>query len=235
MVKKFIFLLLFLSFLFCEVIFDLKFSEDIILLGRVKTGDEKNPIYVDIVGSDFEIGKIENIEGLFFKRDKKHHCIILNSEKLLKEFSDEINIEFTFLYKSTENFDEKNRGGVHSIISQYEVFGDKRSFSIYLWEDTETKKSNINFSISNNGKDVITFSTPAILEPEKIYNAKISFKIGEYVKIYVNDQLKCDKKLEIKEIFKSEIPISIGCRFYNSSPINFFNGILFKLKIYKKE
>jgi len=235
MIKKFIFLLLFPVFLFSEVIFDLKFSEDMILLGRVKTGEEKNPIYVEIVGKNFEIEKIENIEGLSFKRGKKHYCKILNSGKLLKEFSDEVNIEFTFLYKSTENFDEKNKGGVHSIISQYEVFENKRSFSIYLWEDIKTKKSNINFSISNNGKDVLTFSTPAILEPEKIYNTKINFKMGEYIRIYVNDQLKCDKKLEIREIFKSETPISIGCRFYNFAPINFFNGILFKLKIYKKE
>lgn len=235
MSKKLILLLFFPFYLFSEIIFDLKFTEDIILSGRTKTGKETEPIYVETIGKDFEIEEIENLKGLSFKRDKKNYCIVLNSENLLKNFTKEIIIEFKFLYKSTENFDEKNRGGVHSILSQYDIFGDKRSFSIYLWEDTKTKKANINFSISENGKDVLTFSTPAILEPEKIYKIKIDFKIGNFIKIFINDETKCDKKLEIEEIFKSETPVSIGCRFYSSSPINFFNGTLFELKISRKE
>lgn len=235
MYKKLLLFFFFPFYLFSETIFDLKFTEDAILQGRIKTGKETNPVYVEIYGKDLKIEKYDGLEGLSFQREKKHYCTVLNSNNILKNFSEELNIEFALLYKSTENFDEKNRGGVHSIISQYDILGDKRSFSIYLWEDTKTKKANLNFSISPNGKDVTTFSTPALLEPEKIYKINLIFKIGEFIKIFVNDELKCDKKMEIKEIFKSDTPISIGCRFYGNSPINFFNGVLFNLKISTEE
>jgi len=233
--KKIIFLsvLLFSLSGFTTEILEMRFTEDAVLSGRVK--DIAGPYFsiAEVKGSDVEIVKTDEREGMRFEREKKTCCVFVNQDELNSDFSDGFEIEITFLFHSTQSLPEKIRGGIHTLFSKYEISAPNRTFSIHLIEDKE--KAGFGVTLSDNGQDTVTIDTPPILEPGKIYTAKVVFYPGSYVKIYIDGQLRRNAPVTLNKLFTSTTPVGIGCRFYGTSPINFFNGVIFNLKMSSPE
>ncbi|MCD6407940.1 hypothetical protein J7L87_02695, partial [bacterium] len=228
-VKLFLMLVIFLvSSLFSKEILNISFDENVILMGRVK--DKAGPEFsvADIKGKNLKIEKIQNLQGLRFERKNKTYLIFVKSDEMVSDFQNGLVIETKFLYTPTE------KGGVGTIFSKYEIKQPRRTFSLHIWENPKIKKekkATIGFDISPDGKTVESTGTAYILEPNKIYDVKVVFIPQKQIEIYVNGELKGRKKTKLKKLFKSNAPVGIGCRFYGESPINFFNGVIFYIKV----
>ena len=223
-------LYLFLVFiLICSVlsageILDISFNENALLMGRVK--DKAGPEFSigDIKGNDLKIERVGNFQGLKFERKKKTYVLFVKSDEMDSDFSSGLVIEAKFLYTLT------GKNGVRTLFSKYDVKGNKRSFSLHLWEDSKVKKGMLGFGISSDGKSGKEVDY-GYLEPGKVYDVKVVFTPMEWIEMYVNGRLVRKKETGLKKLFKSETPVAIGCRFYGSSPINLFNGVIFNVKV----
>ena len=209
-------------------ILNIDFNKEGVFTGKII--DKVGPYFSigEIKGKDIEVVKIEGKEVIKFEREKSIYCIFTKDEELNVDYSNGFEIEIVFLYNSTSSLPEKVRGGVHTLFSKYDIKDNKRTFSIHLNEFAE--KANIEVGLSTDGKGVFSVATAPELESGKIYIAKIIFIPKKHIQIFVNNQLRRKVETNIESLFKSDAPISVGCRFYADSPINFFNGVIFSLK-----
>jgi hypothetical protein len=135
--------------------------------------------------------------------------------------------------------DYKPTGG---IISKYIGAGNQRSYDLHMHHDTALA---INTACSSNGAYQIGTSTTVVnTDPDIVANGEwshvaMTFKAGDFLRIYVNGKLSAETQAGATEsLFDNNVPLLIGTDFqiggaHNGQPRE-FTGIIDEVVIFNR-
>ena len=139
-------------------------------------------------------------------------------------------ISYMAWFKS-EKYD-KTRG----IISKYWGPGGQRTYNLRLHHNLAGALST---EVSSNGQfqpgvSVTDVHSPAVLKGDQWHHAAISFKGGDFLRMYIDGQLEAENKATAtKELFDNNTPLRIGQDF-NEDATRFFIGVIDEVAIFNR-
>ena len=122
------------------------------------------------------------------------------------------------------------------IISKYWGPGGQRTYNLRLHHDIAGALST---EVSSNGQfqpgvSVTDVHSEAVLKDGQWHHAAISFKGGDFLRMYVDGKLANDSKATAtKTLFDNETTLKIGQDF-NEDATRFFNGIIDEVAIFNR-
>ena len=123
------------------------------------------------------------------------------------------------------------------IISKYTGAGTQRSYNLRLHHAT---KGALSTEASANGAFQLGVSTTdvhsgAVLKNGQWHHAAITFKGGEFLRMYVDGKLEKESKATAtKTLFDNNIPLSIGADFNIGEAKRHFNGRIDEVAIFSR-
>jgi len=139
-------------------------------------------------------------------------------------------ISYMAWFKS-EKYD-KTRG----IISKYWGPGGQRTYNLRLHHNIAGALST---EVSSNGQfqlgvSVTDVHSPAVLKGDQWHHAAISFKGGDFLRMYIDGKLEAENKATAtKELFDNNTPLRIGQDF-NEDATRFFIGVIDEVAIFNR-
>jgi len=223
-VKKFFISIFFLTFssLFCEEILISKWD--------FEEKDKNLPVITDKVFPYAhgklkgkikpEFIKVGETYVLKFNGDYKQRVEIEDEhKKFITDFKNGLIIEVKF------QIDRINKG-VQTIFGKYAGGEGPKSFCLFVHDKY------LQFMVISEDKYEIV-SGGEIL-PKKWYKVKAIFNPGNSIEVYIDGKLKGKKKIKFENLnIVSEIPLSIGCRYWKNktAPINFLYGAIDEITV----
>jgi hypothetical protein len=122
------------------------------------------------------------------------------------------------------------------IISKYTGGGNQRSYNLRLHH---TIKGALSTEVSANGAFQLGVSTTdvhsdAVLKDGQWHHAAISFKGGDFLRMYIDGELANESKAAAtKTLFDNNTPLSIGTDF-NDDATRFFDGSIDEVAIFNR-
>ena len=133
-------------------------------------------------------------------------------------------------------FMSKEYDNTRGIISKYWGSGGNRTYNLRLHHDIAGALST---EVSSNGQfqpgvSVTDVHSDAVLKGGQWHHAAISFKAGDFLRMYVDGKLANESKAAAtKTLFDNETTLKIGQDF-NEDATRFFNGIIDEVAIFNR-
>ena len=133
-------------------------------------------------------------------------------------------------------FMSKEYDNTRGIISKYWGPGGQRTYNLRLHHDIAGALST---EVSSNGQfqpgvSVTDVHSDAVLKGGQWHHAAISFKAGDFLRMYVDGKLANESKAAAtKTLFDNETTLKIGQDF-NEDAKRFFNGIIDEVAIFNR-
>jgi len=182
-------------------------------------------------GNDGEIIEANWVDGKFgkaleFVTASKSHVLVADNPTLNPE--KEICYMAWFFSETYDN--------VRGIVSKYTGAGNQRAYNLRLHH---TIVGALSTEISSNGAFALGASTTdvhseAVLKDGSWHHATISFRAGDFLRMYVDGNLANESKANATEsIFDNNTPMRIGTDF-NDEDTRFFNGIIDEVAVFNR-
>jgi glycosyl hydrolase family 2 len=149
------------------------------------------------------------------------NCIVTRHDaEINKVFAKGFSVKFGFtLPESIKGLRPKNHLLV--LASKYDNGINDRTFSVFA-----KTNGSLFFEVSKNGISVVGCGKSKALTPGKPAVVEAMFIPGKEIVLCVDGVKVARKKLVYKSLHQSNVPLCIGARLYNGTPINYGEGVV---------